>query len=217
MRSFKVTGLIILLIGIFINACQDKKADNTNDSKPDQEINTDSVENLLNTIPDPLEIDTASLSQILNTEPGEMKIGFINSVEITSKLPSVRSVEAQLQSFAQQLESELQRKSKEFQDKYTFYMQDTSNMTESIIQMRTKELEDLQATIYQLQYNSEQELAKQRQKLFQPIMNKIQKAIEEVASEQGFTHIHDASTGSLVFGAPEYNITDVVLQKLGVN
>jgi outer membrane protein len=55
--------------------------------------------------------------------------------------------------------------------------------------------------------------------LLQPAYDKIQGAINDVADENGYTHVFSSDAGAfaiLLYAKDESNITDLVLKKLGI-
>ena len=51
-----------------------------------------------------------------------------------------------------------------------------------------------------------------------PLLDKIQKAINEVGKEKGYTYIIDVATGTAVYiGADAVDVTSNVKAKLGIN
>ncbi len=143
------------------------------------------------------------------------RIGYISSVVILTSLPEVQDAEKQLQNFAQSLQSEIERQQNELQKKYTEYMAD-KEASQSIIEVRTQELQQMQQRIMQLQQNSEQELAKRKEKLYAPILKKVDAAIAGVAKKYGYTHIIDITAGSLVYADSSTDLTALVLKSMGV-
>ena len=56
----------------------------------------------------------------------------------------------------------------------------------------------------------------QNQKL-QPVLEKVQTAIDLIAKERGFDYILDAMTGSILYALPQYDLTEDVLKELKKN
>lgn len=163
---------------------------------------------------EPLEVDT-TITPVPQEPVAGLNIAYINSAEILTKLPSVRQADEQVKRLATQLDNELKRRQSEFQEKYQRYAQDTA-ASEALLKARMQELEQLQLQLRELQYTSEQQLDQERQRLLAPILDKIDKAIEVVAKERGFTHVFDASAGGLVYSQPQFDATALVLARLGV-
>jgi outer membrane protein len=210
MRYF---NFILLLLTLTVFACN-------NDSKPGEtEPNQENKTNSKDTIKEnrtEKPVDTATVKIENNVPDGSiLKVGHLNTAEITSKMPEVKSVEVQLQNFAIKLDNDLKKEANTFQSKYDAYASDTS-MSEALYQSRLIELQQMEQRLQELRVNSENELARKRQVLYEPIYNKVKKAIADVADEYGYGHVIDESIGSLVYGNSSYDITDLVMKKLGL-
>jgi outer membrane protein len=148
-------------------------------------------------------------------QTGTVKIGYTNANYIISQLPESRQIESDLKAHSSQLEKELQNKYKVYQEKVAAYKQGAGGMSDVVRADREKELTTLQASIEEFQRNADASLQKKEQTALEPVMNKIQKSIDKVAKENGFTHIFTAE--ALLFGPEDgNNFTDLVLKDLGV-
>jgi outer membrane protein len=57
--------------------------------------------------------------------------------------------------------------------------------------------------------------AKRNQELTQPIVDKINQVLEELAKEQGYLMIFDVANADIVYADKSLDLTEVVLQRLG--
>jgi outer membrane protein len=89
-------------------------------------------------------------------------------------------------------------------------------MTPFMKSMKKQEIEDLSARIQGFEQNAQQQLQMTIQRLQQPIIDKIKKAIEDISKENGFTHILDSASGALLYYDEAYDIMDLVKAKLGI-
>jgi len=65
-------------------------------------------------------------------------------------------------------------------------------------------------------FGSEGELFQKRQELIKPIQDKIYNALEEIARSKNYAFIFDkASSSTIMFADPKYDISDDVLDELG--
>jgi len=147
------------------------------------------------------------------------KIGYCNVDYVLAYLPDTKQAESSLKTYKTQLDNQLQGKVKDFQTKYAAYEKGQSTMPPAIKTDKEKELQDLNAQIEQFSKNAEIDLQKKQVSLMQPVFNKINKAIENVAKENGYTYVLNANSGgvSIVLYAPEENnLSNLVLKKLGV-
>ena len=89
-------------------------------------------------------------------------------------------------------------------------------MSELVKQDKIRELESIQQRILEFQQNAQESLAAKEQELITPILDKARKAIEDVAKEENFTYIFDASTGNILYASESENILPLVKAKLGL-
>ncbi|KQS33083.1 OmpH family outer membrane protein [Dyadobacter sp. Leaf189] len=154
---------------------------------------------------------------------GLSKIGYTNVDYILGKLPESKVMQNQLEVTKAQLDKALGETYKEAQDKYEAYQKNGANMTDVIRADKEKELQNLQTRIQEMQNNAQTSLQTKQQQLLEPILTKINNAIQEVGKENGFLYIlnMDAGPGStpiiLFTATEENNATPLILRKLGVD
>jgi outer membrane protein len=145
------------------------------------------------------------------------KFGHINVNELISLMPERDNAQGALQTYAQELESELGIMQKEFEAKYTEYLQAESTLNDVIKASKQEELQSMQVRIQEYQQNAEQSYAKKEAELLQPILDKANEAIQQVGKENGYTYIFDASSGVVVFISENSNdVLPLVKTKLGI-
>ena len=150
-----------------------------------------------------------------------LKIGFTNVDYLIASMPESKQIEGDLKVYKDQLDKQLEIKVKEFREKYDSYEKGSSMMTEVIRADKEKELQDLNGQIEAFQKNAEKSLQEKQQKLMKPVLEKIQKAIDDVAVENGFTYIlsSDGAMGQvpiILYGQDSLNVSDTVLKKMGI-
>ncbi|TLV00592.1 OmpH family outer membrane protein [Dyadobacter luticola] len=154
---------------------------------------------------------------------GLTKIGYTNVDYVISKLPESKVMQNQLEVTKAQLDKALGETYKEAQEKYEAYQKNGANMTDVIRADKEKELQNLQTRIQEMQNNAQTSLQTKQQQLLEPILTKVNNAIQEVGKESGFLYIlnMDAGAGTtpiILFAASEENnATDLILRKLGVD
>lgn len=148
-----------------------------------------------------------------------LKIGYANVDYIVSQLPDSKQIESELKAHNKQLENQLKAKYQEYQKKAEAYQKGAATMTDAVRADRERELTTLQNSIAQFERDAQFELQQKQQQLLQPVYEKVQKAIDAVAGEQGYTHVFSPNaSGSpiLLYACDQDNISDLVLQKMGV-
>jgi len=85
--------------------------------------------------------------------------------------------------------------------------------------MKNDEVESLKIEEQKLgeaQQNMSKQLQDKRHDLYQPILDKVNKAIDEIAKEAGYQFVFDTSTGILLYADPTQDISEKVKSKLGI-
>lgn len=145
------------------------------------------------------------------------KFGHINTNELFTLMPERDSAQQILQNFAKELESQLETMRVELNNKYNDYLNEQGNLTDLIKQTKEQEINDLDQRIKGFEATAQQELQRKEAELFQPIYEKANNAIQEVAKENQFTYIFDLASRALIyFSEDSENILLLVKKKLGI-
>ncbi|MCD8540838.1 MAG: OmpH family outer membrane protein [Leadbetterella sp.] len=150
-----------------------------------------------------------------------VKIGWTNVDFILQSLPDFKDLQTKLGTETAQYEKLYNEKLAEGQKLQEDYQKNAATMSEVIRKDKEKVLQNKYQELNELQQNAETAIQAKRQELLMPVMDKIQKAIDDVAKENGYTYVlnSDAGLGTtmVLLVAPENdNITNLVLKKLGV-
>lgn len=150
-----------------------------------------------------------------------VKIGYTNVDYVLSQMPESKQIEADLKAYSAQLENQLKSKYQEFETKGQAYQKGAATMTDVVKADKEKELMNLRTSIEEFQKNADVSLQKKQQSLMEPALDKLQKAIDDVAKENGYTYVFNSDAGYgttpvLLHGPEDGNISDLVLKKMGV-
>jgi outer membrane protein len=161
-------------------------------------------------------IATASLAQT----PAQ-KIGYADTEYIFSQLPEFKQVDVDLKAHGQQLQSQLEAKSKELETKYKAYQNMPATTPDAIRADKERELQQLQEGIQKFQQDAQSSFENKRAKLMEPLFTKVADAITVVAKEQGYTFIINPGLMGgggdiLLYTDEKYDISSSVLKKLGI-
>jgi outer membrane protein len=152
----------------------------------------------------------------------EVKIGYLNPQEVLERMPETATIEKELTTLANSKQESFTQRVQKFQTDVQRFQQNASVMSNDA---RTKEEQRLVAeeqSLQQLQSEIQQELATKRNELLRPILEKIDKAISDVAKEMNLTYVINEATSQgesiLLFvsedGKTRLNITEKVIEKL---
>jgi len=160
-----------------------------------------------------------SLCAIAQPAPAQ-KIGHADWEYIFSQLPEYKQIETELGSFEAQLQNQLKLKNQEFEAKYKQYTSLPASTPDPIKKDKESELAYLQQNLQKFQQDAQASMQKKQSDLINPVFVKVGKAIEEVAVENGFAYIINPQMlgggDVLLYSNEKYNISDLVLKKLGV-
>ncbi|RYF73571.1 MAG: OmpH family outer membrane protein [Cytophagaceae bacterium] len=150
-----------------------------------------------------------------------IKIGYTSMDYLLGQVPQAKDIQNQLTIQRTQLENESTRMQKEFQEKLQAYEKGGAQMSEVIRADREKELQGLQGRFQEFQKNAEATLQQKYQQLVSPVLQNIQKNIDAVAKENGYSHVFNLDAGAgtaviLLYAPEDGNISDIVLKKMGV-
>lgn len=155
-----------------------------------------------------------------NAQSTELKIGYTNVDYILSKLPEAKQIESDLKTHEEQLGTQLQSKMKEFEEKYKTFMETQETLTPVVRNDKQTELQTLQANIQKFQQEAEKSLQQKQVELLKPAYDKIQNSINQVAKENGYTHVFSNDAGGvpiLLYATEQDDISNLVLANLGVS
>lgn len=146
-----------------------------------------------------------------------LKFGHINSQELLQQLPDRAAAQSEIEVYAQKLETQQKSMETELNTKYEEYLSQRDSYTELIKATKEKELQQIQQQITTFNQVAMQDLQQKEADLIKPIIDKVQKAIDEVGKENGFTYIFDLSNRTVVYHSQEsVDIAPLVKKKLGI-
>lgn len=149
----------------------------------------------------------------------QQKIGFVNSTKIFQELPEAKEAQKKLEAIAKPIQDEIDRREKAIQDKLDAYKQKESLMNDAAKKAAQQEIYDMDQKLreYKLEkLGNDGELAKQQDKILNPIKEKILKAIEKIAKELKYTFVFDQTENIrvLLYGEPSADLTYKVIDRL---
>lgn len=145
-----------------------------------------------------------------------IKLGHINSSDLMQIMPGRDSAQATLQQEITDLENTLKSMQEELESRYNAFQSKASEMSDLIKQTKQRELQDMGARIEEFQKNAQKQIEERQAELLKPIIDRAKKAIEDVAKENGYTYVFDASVGALLYSQDSDDIMPLVKKKLNL-
>lgn len=157
-----------------------------------------------------------------STAIAQVKIGYTNVEAVLANMPESKLVEKQLETYQKKLSANLKIKDDYVKQKYQEYLdlRERGTMTPEEQQRREAELLKLDEEVQKLAADAEYDLVAKQQELMEPILSKLQTAINTVAKAQGFTYILNQTTSAgvstILYGPEENDITEAVFKQMGI-
>lgn len=144
-----------------------------------------------------------------------LKLGHVDINQILSSLPQRDSAAVIMEKETKEVQETFNQMSTEYNKLYDDYEKSASTFTEVVKKAKEADLLDKQKRLEEFQQTASSKLDQRNADLIKPILDKILKAVDKVASENGFTYILDVSKGSVVYTSKDsQNINPLVLKIL---
>jgi outer membrane protein len=159
-----------------------------------------------------------ALGLMIATIGYSQKFGYCNSSALLTQIPEVKAADSDLQAFQAQLTKRGQEMVKALQDKATELQRKDSQGT---ISPKEKEiqgtkLKEEEATIAKYEQEVYEKLGQKREELYKPILERVNKAMEDVAKENQFMFVFDQNTQVILYADESLDVTKLVKAKLGI-
>ena len=163
---------------------------------------------------------TLTLGLMLTVVTGafSQKFGYCNSAILLTQMPEVKAADSDLQAFQTQLTKKGQERVRALQEAAAELdrkkQQGTISPKDSDEQYA--KLEEERESIAKYEQEVYQKLTQKREELYKPLLDKVNKAMADVATENGYALVFDASTQILVYAHESLDVTKMVKTKLGI-
>ncbi len=150
----------------------------------------------------------------------QSKIGYVSTEAIMKQLPDAQDAQKQLDALTAGWQDELNKMQADWKKKYDEYDKKKLIMTDQRRAEAERELRDLDqkmADFRNQKFGQNGELFAKQNELMKPVQDRVFKAIQDVAVEEGYDFILDKSGEILLMYAnPKLDVTDKILGKLKV-
>ncbi|MEZ5105962.1 MAG: OmpH family outer membrane protein [Draconibacterium sp.] len=146
-----------------------------------------------------------------------LKFGHIDMQALISVMPERATAETQFNAFQSELEEVLGEMQKELQTKMTEFEGLGEAASEIKRNAKVQEIQDLQQRIQNYQVTAQQQLQQKQTDLLQPVFDKAEKAIADVAKENGLIYVFDIGPKVILYQSSQStDVMPMVKKKLGI-
>jgi outer membrane protein len=143
------------------------------------------------------------------------KFGHIEFQALLQLMPEKEVAQKAMTKVQSDLEAQMATMQKEYADKMKEYMAQQKTLSDAIKATKEDELNSINQRIQSYQPQAQEQLQKEQEKLFQPIIEKARKAIADVGKEQGLTYVFDVNQ-FLYHSEQSIDLLSLVKTKLGI-
>lgn len=154
-----------------------------------------------------------------STNTFAQKFGYLNLGNLVIQMPETKKADETLKTYQENLIKKGEDMAKAFETSYTLFATKYQEglMTPKEVSDAEKKLGVEQEAIAKYEQEVYEKIGKKRQELMKPILDKIEKAINAVGDEKGYTFIFDASlSNTILFAKDSDDVEALVKAKLGM-
>jgi len=144
------------------------------------------------------------------------KFGYVNSGLLVSELPEMKVLQSTLEALQTQLKKKGDAAVADYkkQEQAAVQKKQRGEMTPKEEEETMAALQAKQDEIYKMGADMEKQLGEKQQEGMKPILEKVDAAIKEVATEGGFQYIFDTQAGVILYADETADVTDLVKAKI---
>lgn len=147
------------------------------------------------------------------------KFGHLNTGNLLIQIPATKAADDKLKVLQDSLIAAGQAHAKAAQEEYMAFAKayQEGNIPPAAAQKKQAEFEQKEQELAQLEQTISEQIAAKRQELLGPILDQLEKAVNEVGKEGGYTMIFDTSIfNTILFAKDSDDIEPLVKAKMGI-
>lgn len=154
---------------------------------------------------------TLGLGGVANAQ----KFGHIDFEKLVADMPQTTKLKLDIEKLGKTYQDEIEGMAKKLDAKMKKYQAEQNGQTKEINESRALEVQQDNQRYEQLRQTAYQDMQKKQADGLNPIIEKAQKAIEDVAAAKGIVYVFDASVGKGLLVSKGEDIFAAVKAKLG--
>lgn len=148
----------------------------------------------------------------------QSKFGYVSYKEIVKTLPEYNIVEAHLDELQKMYEAEVERSDREFNQKYTDFIEEQSRFPDNIRMKRHKELQELMEKSIAFKKEINLAMREARAEMMKPLYEKIDEAAMKVCVDGDYDYILNIDDRTYIAINPKngVDVTEQLKQELNM-
>ena len=153
---------------------------------------------------------------LLTLTASAQKLGRVNFTELYQLAPEADAAREQITAMQNEAQETFNAMLEEYNTKANQYQQKSSTWTTAIRESKEKELMEIQNRVQEFQQTISQELQQKQAELMNPIMEKAQKAVQDLAKAQGIVAVFDSGSALYFDENAVVDLTPAARKSLGI-
>ena len=153
------------------------------------------------------------LAGVVSAKAQVLPVGHIDFEKVVSLMPETKKMKKDLQKLSKTYADEIKAAQNKLQAKQKKYEAEQISQTAAQNKKRGEELQQEYMRLQQLNQTAEQEIRQKQSMALEPIVDKVKKAIEEVAKSKGILYVLDVKSLIVAEGT---DLLPAVKKKLGL-
>lgn len=147
------------------------------------------------------------------------KIGYVNSAKIFQELPAAQDAQRRIDALSKPVQDSLEAMQRDLQARYEDYQKREALLNDAAKKSEQQKLIELERRMNEFRVQklgNDGELARETEKLLNPLRERIKNAIATVAREEKYSFVFDKTETIqiLLYGDPTHDITFKVIDRL---
>lgn len=151
----------------------------------------------------------------LGAQPSQSpRIGFIDSRTIIEEAPGAKEAQEEFDQEMSRYRAQVQEMGQSLQQMIERFEQQQLTLSPDAKRQRREEIQEKQQEYQQKVQQLENQAARRQQELVEPIMQRINRVIEDIRREGDYTMIFDVASGAVIAADPANDLTSEVIRRL---
>lgn len=159
-------------------------------------------------------VTTAVMAAAAPAQAQAQKIGYLDSRRVLAEAPGAQQARTQIEAEMQKFQAQIQALEDSVGKMLADYQQKSVTMSPDARTKREQEITQARNQLQQQAAQIEQQAAQKQNELMQPVMDVVEKAIEDVRREGGYAIIFDLGPGAIVSADTTLDVTMAVINRL---
>ena len=144
---------------------------------------------------------------------GGIKIGYVDLQKAVIATKEGKKAKQKMEKIVKKKEEEMKKKLENFKKMEADLQKQMNLMTDQMKKQKLQEYQEKGMKLQQEYMNHQKEIAQLQQKLFAPILEKMNKIINDIGMSEGYTIILEKTADNILYAMPQLDLTAEVVKR----